>query len=198
MPRKTSRTVRPLHQPSRGNPEGGPIRAGADVPIVAVTGFRDSGKTTAVEYIVRELSRRGYRVGTFKHCHYGYDLDRPGKDSYRHRQAGAAGTVLISPNGFALLSGPPPDEDPRVLAAWLLPDAHLILAEGFHDLPLPRIEIAERDGASRPAHPDGEVLARLPVHFGSREIADLCDRLEQKYLNRSYAISWRRRRDATG
>jgi molybdopterin-guanine dinucleotide biosynthesis protein B len=159
------------------------------VPLIAVTGFKDSGKTTAVEGIVRELSTRGYRVGTFKHCHHGYDLDRPGKDSWRHRQAGAAGTVLMGPNGFALMGGPSPQEDPRPLAAWLFPDADLVLAEGFHWLDLPRIEITERDGSTRPAPAAGEVLARLPFHFGFREIAALCDRLERRYLNESVAVS---------
>ncbi len=158
-------------------------------PLIAVTGFRDSGKTTAIEGLIQDLSRRGYRVGTFKHCHHGYDLDHPGKDSWRHREAGAAGTVLVSRSGFALLGGPPPDQNPEALAAWLFPDADLILAEGFHWLSLPRVEIAEVDGSSRPAHSDGEVLTRLPFHFGPREIAKLCDLFERKYLRRPGDVS---------
>ena len=155
---------------------------GHEVPLIAVTGFKDCGKTTAIEGIVRELTRRGYGVGTFKHCHHSYDLDHPGKDSWRHRRAGSAGTVLIGPKGFALLGDLASGEDPRNLAAWLFPDADLILAEGFHWVPLLRIEVLERDGHTRPAHPDGEVVARLPFRFGFREIANLCDRLEQKFL----------------
>lgn len=166
-------------------------------PLIAVTGFRDSGKTTAIEGIVGELSRRGYRCGTFKHCHHGYDLDHPGKDSWRHREAGAEATVLLSRDGFAMLGGPPPDADPRVLAAWLFPGVDLVLAEGFHWLPLPRVEVAELDGCSRPAHPDGDVLARLPFHFGRWEIAELCDLIERVYLRRSGAAP-RQRRCAVG
>jgi molybdopterin-guanine dinucleotide biosynthesis protein B len=54
--------------------------------VIAVTGFKDSGKTTAVEMLGRELVRRGYRVATVKHCHHGFDLDRPGKDSWAGRR----------------------------------------------------------------------------------------------------------------
>ncbi|MDA0748423.1 MAG: molybdopterin-guanine dinucleotide biosynthesis protein B [bacterium] len=151
-------------------------------PLVTITGYRDSGKTTAVERIVEELSGRGYRVGTVKHCHHNFDVDKPGKDSWRHRKAGACGTVLMGPTGFALLGGAPPTEDPRVLAMWLFPDADLVLAEGFHWLPLPRIEVLERDGGSRESHPEGEVVGRLPFHFGSREVAVLSDQLEERYL----------------
>ncbi len=153
-----------------------------DIPIIAITGFRDSGKTTAVEGIVRELTRRGYRVGTFKHCRYGYGLEDSGKDSSRHRSAGATGTVLIGPKGFALLGDQLQDEDPRTLAGWLFPDAHMIIVEGFHGLPLARVEIAEPDGSSRPAHPDGEVLVRLPVHFRPKQIVTLCNEIEERYL----------------
>ncbi len=161
---------------------------GYDIPLIAVTGFKDSGKTTAVEGIVRELSGRGFRVGTIKQCHHGFDLDQPGKDSWRHRRSGSVGTVLMAPTGFALLGGPPPNEDPRLLARWLFPDVDLVLLEGFHDLPIPRVEIRERNGYSRPAHSEAEVVARLPFQFGSREIAELCDQVEQKYLNEAAAI----------
>ena len=154
----------------------------SEVPVIVVTGFRDSGKTTAVEGIVRELTRRGYRVGTLKHCHYGFGLDQPGKDSWRHRQAGSAGTVLLGPKEFALLGGAPPDRDPRKLAAWLLPDVDLVVVEGIHSLQLPRVEIVEHDGTSRPAHPEGEVLFRLPQLFRLKEILVLCDMLEERYL----------------
>ena len=151
-------------------------------PLIAITGFQNSGKTTATESIVRELCRRNYRVGTFKHCHHGYDLDRPGKDSWRHRQAGAIRTVLTGPDGFALLGEPMPEEDLHRMADWLFPDMDLVLAEGYHWLPLPRIEICRSDGDTRPGHPDGKTLSLLPCGFGDGEISELCDLLEQHYL----------------
>lgn len=152
-------------------------------PLVAVTGFRNSGKTTATESIVKELCRRSYRVGTFKHCHHGYDLDQPGKDSWRHRQAGATRTVLTGPDGFALLGEPMPEESLHCMAEWLFPDMDLILAEGYHWLPLPRIEIQRSDGDTRSGHPDGQTLGQLPCRFGASEISELCDLLEQRYFS---------------
>ncbi len=151
-------------------------------PVIAVTGYRDSGKTTAIEAIVKACSLRGTRVGVFKHCCHGYDLDQPGKDSWRIHQAGAAGTVVMGPKGFAFLGGSCPDQDPRRLASWLFPNVDLILAEGFHWIGLPRIEIGDRDGRTRPGHPEGEVLGRLPFKFGSREIRAVCDLLEARYV----------------
>ena len=162
---------------------GGAGQDGAEhIPsLIAVTGFQNSGKTTAVEGIVKELCGRGYRVGTVKHCHHGYDLDWPGKDSWRHRRAGATRTVLTSRDGFALFGGPLPEEDLHRTVGWLFPDVDLVLAEGYHWLPLPRIEIEGGDGATRPAPPDVETVARLPSRFGGQEITELCDLLEQRY-----------------
>jgi len=148
------------------------------VPLIAVTGSRNSGKTTAIEGVVQALSRRGYRIGTFKHCHCGFDLDRKGKDSWRHRQSGAVRTVLTSPEGFALVGDPLPEEDLHPLVGWLFPDMDLVLAEAYHWLPLPRIEVLDPDGTAREAHPDGEALARLSSQFGQEEIEALCDQLE--------------------
>ena len=153
------------------------------VTVVAVSGYRDSGKTTAIEGIVRELRRRGYRVGTIKHCHHGYDLDHRGKDSWRHLQAGAESTVLVAPNGYALLSTKPPEEDPRRLAEDLLPGVDIALAEGFHWLPLPRIAIEERGGDIRPADAGGEIVARLGYHFGPKDIDEACDAIVARCLD---------------
>ena len=143
--------------------------------MITVVGYKNSGKTTAIEGLVKALSIQGYRVGTFKHCHHGFELDQPGKDSWRHRKAGSAGTVLMGPEGFALMGDIPPGGDPRPLAGWLFGEADLVLAEGFHWLPLPRIEIAGSDGKVRPAHPDGKVVGRLPYRFNKADIETLCD-----------------------
>ena len=153
------------------------------IPLIAVTGFRNSGKTRATESIVKELCRRSYRVVTLKHCHHGYDLDRPGKDSWRHRQAGASRTALTGPDGFALLGEPVPEKDLHRMVEWLFSDMHLVLAEGYHWLPLPRIEIQRNDGSTREGHADAETLGLLPCGFGDREISELCDRLAQRYFS---------------
>ena len=160
-------------------------REGTDrAPIVAVAGEKNSGKTTAIERIVVEMARRGYRLGTFKHCHHGYDLDRPGKDSWRHLQAGAARTVLTGPNGMAVVGESLYEDDLPGLAVLLFPDVDLVLAEGYHWMPFPRIEIVASDGSRRQAHADGEVLGTLPHRFASAEVGLVCDRLAERYSKR--------------
>ena len=154
----------------------------AEKTMVVITGYKDTGKTTAIEGIVKELSARGYEIGTMKHCHHGFDLDRPGKDSWRHRRAGPAGTALVGPYGFAMIGQNPPVQDPRSIAAWLFPEADLVIAEGFHWLNLPRIEIVERGGQTRSGPPEGELLARLPHRFGLTDIRHICDLLELRLL----------------
>ena len=95
----------------------------------------------------------------------------------------AESTVLVAPNGYALLSTTPPEEDPRRLAQHLLPGVDIAVAEGFHWLPLPRIVIEERGGDIRPAEAGGEVVARLGYHFGPKDIQAACDAIVAKYLS---------------
>jgi molybdopterin-guanine dinucleotide biosynthesis protein B len=73
------------------------------VPIVSVVGKGDSGKTTFLEKLIRELADRGVHVATVKHHIHDYDIDVPGKDSYRHARAGAVATMVSSPEKFALI-----------------------------------------------------------------------------------------------
>ena len=150
--------------------------------MVIVTGYKDTGKTTAIEGMVKELTARGYVIGTMKHCHHGYDLDRPGNDSWRHQKAGAAGTALLGPNGFAMIGKTPAVEDAQSMAAWLFPNVDLVIAEGFHWLKLPRIEIVECGGQTRTVPVGGELLARLPHRFGFTDIQNVCNLLEDKIL----------------
>jgi molybdopterin-guanine dinucleotide biosynthesis protein B len=150
--------------------------------MVIVTGYKDTGKTTAIEGMVKELSARGYAIGTMKHCHHGYDLDRPGKDSWRHQKAGSAGTALIGPNGFAYVGTGRPTPSPELMANWLFPTADLVIGEGFHWLDCPRIEITDQDGHTRPVSSHREALATLPHRFGEVEVRRVCDLLESGFL----------------
>ncbi|MEO1458629.1 MAG: molybdopterin-guanine dinucleotide biosynthesis protein B, partial [Pseudomonadota bacterium] len=72
--------------------------------VYGVVGWKNAGKTTLVERLVAEIVARGFRVSTVKHTHHGVDVDRPGKDSHRHRQAGAGQVILASSARWALMS----------------------------------------------------------------------------------------------
>ncbi len=111
-------------------------------PIVHVAGWSNSGKTTLIEMLLRELSNRGFSVATIKHAHKGYQLDREGKDSHRHLTAGASATALIGPDSWALqvkqTAGA--DEVASVISR-LRGLGDLTIVEGFKHLPGPRIII---------------------------------------------------------
>jgi molybdopterin-guanine dinucleotide biosynthesis adapter protein len=115
-------------------------------PIVCIVGKKKSGKTTTLLELVAALRGRGHRVMTIKHGHH-FDLDREGTDSFRHRvEGGAERVVLAGPGQFALVGTWPEGEEagPAELAARYLPDADIVVVEGFKLEPLYKIEVFRR------------------------------------------------------
>jgi molybdopterin-guanine dinucleotide biosynthesis protein B len=113
------------------------------VPIVSVVGKGDSGKTTFLEKLIAELAGRGVRVATVKHHVHDYDIDVPGKDSYRHARAGAFATMVSSPEKFALIhdvAGEKPLDDIGRVATEA--GADLLITEGYKHAGRNRIEIS--------------------------------------------------------
>ncbi|XXK31922.1 molybdopterin-guanine dinucleotide biosynthesis protein B [Rhodobacteraceae bacterium nBUS_24] len=100
--------------------------------IYGVTGWKNSGKTGLMERLVSEFVKRGFSVSTIKHAHHSFDVDRSGKDSHRHRVAGASEVLLASRNRFALMHELRAEDEPslEVLLAKLSP-VDLVLIEGF-------------------------------------------------------------------
>lgn len=130
-----------------------------ETPVVAVTGPSGSGKTTLLEILLAGLTRRGYRVGALKGTRReGLELDCPGKDTWRLRQAGAAAVGLAAPDASHVLAGLPP-MGLRQLAARLAmaTPVDLVLAEGFKKEEVPRVLVT--GGESPAATPPGELLA---------------------------------------
>lgn len=131
-------------------------------PILCIIGKKNSGKTGLTVALAAELNRRGRRVMTVKHGH-GFQLDQPGKDSWRHRhEGGAARTVLAGPRDFAVVGGWPQEEMPLAeLVQRFLWDAEIVLAEGFKNTPEPKIEIFRKGVHPAPLFdPDDPASAR--------------------------------------
>ncbi|MDZ4096014.1 MAG: molybdopterin-guanine dinucleotide biosynthesis protein B [Paracoccaceae bacterium] len=109
--------------------------------IYGVTGVKNAGKTGLMERLVTEITGRSFTVSTVKHAHHSTETDHPGRDSYRHREAGAQEVILSSPNRWALMhelrGAPEPTLD--VLLAHLSP-VDLVLIEGYKAAPHPKIE----------------------------------------------------------
>jgi len=120
------------------------FRVGYDrpmIPIVSIVGKSNSGKTTLIEKLIVELTRRGFRVATVKHNRHGFDIDHEGKDSWRHKHAGAVATVVASPGRVALIEDTPGDYNLAEIRERYIKNADIILAEGFKINPHPKIEI---------------------------------------------------------
>lgn len=129
--------------------------------VFGITGWKNAGKTELVVRLVRAFGERGVSVSTVKHTHHDMDVDRPGKDSFRHREAGAREVLLASPKRFALLREHRGEQEPGLdaLMARLAP-VQLVLVEGFKRSSIPKIEV-HRTGGQLPliAESDPFVLA---------------------------------------
>jgi len=111
------------------------------IPVVSFVGKSGSGKTTLIEKIIPELTRKGWRVATIKHSRHGLDIDREGKDSWRHRKAGARMTVMSSPEQIAVIEDSEKDPGIGELRDRYIHDVDIILTEGFKGNPYPKIEV---------------------------------------------------------
>ncbi len=109
--------------------------------IISIIGISNSGKTTLMEKLIRELKSRNYRVATVKHTAEEATLDTPGKDTWRHLQAGSEATVLGSDNGIVLIKPVTTENILDEIARLFGEDYDIILAEGFKQSNAPKIEV---------------------------------------------------------
>ena len=128
--------------------------------VVGFAGYSGIGKTTLIERLVGQLGAAGQRVSVIKHAHHGFEIDRPGKDSWRHRKAGAHEVLVASPRLLALQRETPAPTDYRVRdLLTLLDPVDWVLVEGYKQEPIPKIEVW-REAAGKPAWYPGDPLVR--------------------------------------
>ena len=110
--------------------------------VFGFAAYSDNGKTTLIENLLPLLVARGLKVSVVKHAHHAFDIDRPGKDSYRHRQAGASEVLISSDVRWALMHELRGESEP-VLASLLqaLTPCDLVLVDGFKNEPIPKMEV---------------------------------------------------------
>ena len=124
--------------------------------VFGVAGWSGSGKTTLIEKLIPEFTARGLKVSVIKHAHHGFDLDRPGKDSFRHREAGASQVLMLSGDRWVLMhelrGAPEPSLEEQLR---LLSPCDVVLIEGFKAAPVPKIEINRACFDKPPLWPDG-------------------------------------------
>jgi molybdopterin-guanine dinucleotide biosynthesis protein B len=129
--------------------------------VLGIAGWKNSGKTTLVERLVREMTARSYSVSTLKHAHHSFDLDQPGKDSHRHRSAGAMEVAIVSANRWAIIHELRGQDEPSLAETITrLSPCDLVIVEGWKWESHPKIEVRRRDAAGiEPLDGDGTVIA---------------------------------------
>lgn len=158
--------------------------------VIGVAGFKNAGKTTLVEKLVAELTTRGHRISTVKHAHHSFDIDHEGRDSFRHRKAGASEVAVVSRHRWAVIHELRSEEEPSLddILAKLAP-CDLVIVEGYkrdcHDkievrnLALDHPKLAGDDATVVAIAANGAVPeAPVPV-FGRDDVAALASFIEQ-------------------
>ena len=163
------------------------------IPIISIVGKSDSGKTNFLEVIIPKLKEKGLRVGTIKHDVHGFDIDKPGKDTWRHKQAGADLVLISSPYKISLIKDVDKDSELDELREKYIDDVDLILTEGYKSGDKAKIEIF------RPAKHDeklcepevDEILTTVineeqentDEYFSDSEVARVADVIMEYYNN---------------
>lgn len=156
------------------------------VPVVCIVGRAQSGRTTLIEKLVRELKQRGYRVGTVKHhAHPGFELDKPGKDTWRHAQAGSDHVVISAPDKIASIRRVEREVELDEIAAAMT-DVDVILTEGYLRTGRHRIEVVRAERSPEPICQPDELLALVTdvdvpydvPRFALDDVAGVADLIE--------------------
>lgn len=163
------------------------------IPIVTVIGKSGSGKTTLLEKLVAELKLRGYRLATVKHhSHRGFDIDQPGKDSWRFARAGSDHVVIASPDKIASYRNIDHELTLDEIAATIS-DVDLILVEGYKQAGKPALEVVRAENSRELIGSRGQrfaVAADFPLElgvpqFGLADVQGIADLIERRFLKQS-------------
>ncbi|RJQ39121.1 MAG: molybdopterin-guanine dinucleotide biosynthesis protein B [Nitrospiraceae bacterium] len=159
------------------------------IPIISVVGKSNVGKTTLLEKLLIELKKRGYRVATIKHDVHGFNIDQPGKDTWRHAQAGADTVIISSPAKVALISRVEQEKTLDQVAAMAV-DVDIIFTEGYKQENKPKIEVFRSGVYDELLCEPHELIAiasdlqfdnGVPC-FGLDDAAGLVDLIEKLYM----------------
>ena len=135
--------------------------------VIGLAGWSGAGKTTLLRRLIPALTAQGLRVSTLKHAHHDFDIDRPGKDSWEHRQAGAEEVLVSSANRWALmheLRGEPEPGLAELLGHMRAVD--LVVVEGFKRDAHPKIEVFRAANGKPPLHPDDRSIVAVAADVG--------------------------------
>jgi len=158
-------------------------------PIVSIVGESKSGKTTLIEALISELKSRGHRIATIKHSVHRLNFDKPDKDSWRHIQAGSDATAIVSPDQIVLIKPATQEPDLNEIARLFGEDYDIILAEGFKQSSVPKLEVHRKAIGPLLSHINNliaiatdEPLGTKTRQFSLYDIKGLADLLENSFI----------------
>ena len=161
------------------------------IPIVSIVGKSDSGKTTLIERLIPELIQRGYKVATVKHDVHGFEVDKEGKDSWRHRQAGAYCTIISSPKQIAVIRTTDHDATLEEIRNRFVDKMDIIISEGYKNDSAPKVEVFRKEVHKEPLCTREDSLVALVTNrqfdlgapcLDLDDTEGLADLLEKKFL----------------
>ena len=138
-------------------------------PLFGIVGWKNSGKTTLTSRLIAELTRRGVKVAAVKHAHHGFDVDQPGRDSYKFREAGAREIAVVSSRRVAIMHELRDEAEPALEDVLeRLEGSDLILIEGFKRHDHPKIEARRREAVQQ--DPMGEDVPGIVAIASDHEV----------------------------
>jgi molybdopterin-guanine dinucleotide biosynthesis protein B len=136
-------------------------------PVLAIVGWKNSGKTTLATKLVAELTRRGFRVASVKHAHHDADVDHEGTDTFRLRAAGAREVALVTARRWAIIHELGDDPEPTLAETLArLSPADIVIVEGYKREPIPKIEVRRREAKQTdPMAPDDPNVVAIAADY---------------------------------
>ena len=161
--------------------------------VVSIVGKKNTGKTTLIEKLIPELKARGYRIGTIKHDTHGFEIDHEGKDTWRHKNAGALSVVISSPRKLSLIKEV--DQEARLdeIVEAFFNGLDIVITEGYKKADKPKIEVYRTATHKTPLHAKGEsesliaVMSDVPLdlgvpNFDINDVVGLADFVVQRFI----------------
>jgi molybdopterin-guanine dinucleotide biosynthesis protein B len=164
------------------------------IPIISVVGRSNSGKTTYLEKLITECKQRGYKVAVIKHHHQDFDIDKPGKDTWRHTKAGADVVCLVSPHKMAMIKTSDQELSLDYVAGFI-DNVDIIFTEGYKQETKYKIEVYRQAAGHAPLGVKPELLAVVSdtvlyegiPHFTLDDPGAMTNFLEVNVLNKDMA-----------
>jgi molybdopterin-guanine dinucleotide biosynthesis protein B len=163
------------------------------IPVISIVGRSGMGKTTLIENVIPELKRRGYRVATIKHDVHGFEIDHKGKDSWRHKNAGATMVIISSPTKIALIRDSERDHSLEEVISLYVRNVDIVISEGYKRSSYPKIEVFRKGIQGMPMCKVsenliaivGDVVMEVGVPwFHISDVKGIVDFIERSFLKR--------------